>query len=413
MKKTLALLLLLVMACMALPALAEEEPVTLTFAFWGNADEVKVREQLAQMFMEKNPNIKIECTYVDGGEYPTKMQAWFSSGEVPDVMGIANDILRPYMGIGMLADLREYVEADGLEGSWNESLTSALSDEEGVLYAIPSCYKVYTIAYNKTLFDAAGLEYPKAGWTEDEMLEMARQLTKKEGRIPQYGFYWSNSSATFCRNLYGEPVYNVANKTMNAEGNEGFKHALELMYQMMVVDGSAPDDATAETYGGGFETGIYGMALVGPWSVGAFKETIGDNFEWDIVELPANTELGHWNCIIHADGWCMSATTEHPEESWEFIKFLTTDMDAQRVMAEFATPSLTALASSEEYLNDTFNKNAYIEMIDHAVGWETTGVWARVNDVINEQYQKLIAGQVDVDTAIANIQSGGTALLAE
>lgn len=75
MKKTLALLLLLVMACMALPALAEEEPVTLTFAFWGNADEVKVREQLAQMFMEKNPNIKIECTYVDGGEYPTKMQA--------------------------------------------------------------------------------------------------------------------------------------------------------------------------------------------------------------------------------------------------------------------------------------------------------------------------------------------------
>ena len=132
-----------------------------------------------------------------------------------------------------------------------------------------------------------------------------------------------------------------------------------------------------------------------------------------IVELPVNTELGHWTSIIHVDGWCMSASTEHPEESWEFIKFLTSDIDAQRVMGEFATPSLSSYASSEEYLTDSFNKNVYVDMLEYAVGWETTGVWARVNDVIKEQYQLVLAGQSDVDTAIANIQSEGTALLAE
>lgn len=412
MKRFLSLVLLLLIVAMAMPAVAEES-VTLTFAFWGNADEIKVREQLAQMFMDKNPNIKIECTYVDGSEYPTKMQAWFAAGDVPDVMGIANDILRPYMGIGMLADLNEYVERDGLSGTWDESLMSPLTGEDGVLYAIPSCYKIYSIAYNESLFDAAGLEYPQAGWTEEEMLEMARQLTKKDGRIPQYGFYWGGNTETFVRNLYGNPVYDVANQAMNAEGNAEFRHTLEMLQQMICVDGSAPDDATAETYGGGFETGIYAMALVGPWSVGAFEETIGDNFEWDIVELPVNTELGHWTSIIHVDGWCMSASTEHPEESWEFIKFLTSDIEAQRVMGEFATPSLSSYAASEEYLTDSFNKSVYVDMLDYAVGWETTGVWARVNDVIKEQYQMLLAGQIDVDTAIANIQSEGTALLAE
>ena len=61
-------------------------------------------------------------------------------------MGIANDILRPYMGIGMLADLNEYVERDGLSGTWDESLMSPLTGEDGVLYAIPSCYKIYSIA---------------------------------------------------------------------------------------------------------------------------------------------------------------------------------------------------------------------------------------------------------------------------
>lgn len=82
-------------------------------------------------------------------------------------------------------------------------------------------------------------------------------------------------------------------------------------------------------------------------------------------------------------------------------------------MGEFATPSLSSYAASEEYLTDSFNKSVYVDMLDYAVGWETTGVWARVNDVIKEQYQMLLAGQIDVDTAIANIQSEGTALLAE
>lgn len=44
-------------------------------------------------------------------------------------------------------------------------------------------------------------------------------------------------------------------------------------------------------------------------------------------------------------------------------------------------------------------------MLDYAVDWETDGVWARVNYIIKEPYQMFLAGQIDVDTAIANIHS--------
>ena len=40
-----------------------EEPITLTFAFWGNNDEIPIKEKLAQMYMDAHPNVKIECTY--------------------------------------------------------------------------------------------------------------------------------------------------------------------------------------------------------------------------------------------------------------------------------------------------------------------------------------------------------------
>lgn len=412
MKRTLALILALMLVLAGVAAFAEE-PVTLTFAFWGNTDEIEVREHLAEMYMETHPNVKIECTYTDGANYPTKLQTWFASDETPDIFGIANDILRPYMDIGVIADLKPYVEADGLNDSWNPVMQNILSNAEGYLYAVPFGYKIAAIAYNKDLFDAAGVAYPEAGWTEEELVEKALALTNHEGRIPQYGLYASGWLLNLLRNLYGNPIYDVDSKTMTAEGNDSFKHALELFNQMIAVDKSSPDAVTAESYGGGFESGMYGMAIVAPWDVGAFETTIGDNFKWDLVELPTSEAYGHWKGNLYSDGWCMSATTEYPDEAWDFIKFLTTSYEAQSIAGNFEVPSLTSYATSEEYLTADYNKNVFVDMVDNAVAWETTGVWARINDVLETQYTLLFNGDIDIDTAISAIQSEGTALLAE
>ncbi len=42
--------------------------------------------------------------------------------------------------------------------------------------------------YNKTHFDAAGIDYPDATWTWDKVVEVAPQLTKKNGsKVTQWG----------------------------------------------------------------------------------------------------------------------------------------------------------------------------------------------------------------------------------
>lgn len=396
-----------------------EEPITLTFAFWGNNDEIPIKEKLAQMYMDAHPNVKIECTFTDGGQYPTKLQTWFASGTAPDVMGIANDILAPFRDEGVFADLAPYMERDGLlEGIWNQRALDVLSDGEGHVYAAPYIYKIPAVVYNKTMLDAAGIAYPASDWTEEEMIDIAKQLTSGSGRSQIYGMNLSGWPYNLYRNLYGQPVYDTQTRTVNAQDNESFKHALGLFAKMVGELKVSPDDVVADAIGGGFETGKFAMAITAPWEMAAFSKTIGDAFEWDVVPLPRSEQYGHWQGNLFADGWTMSASTKHPEEAWDFIKFMTATEEAQAHSAPIGVPMLTSYATSEAYLNDfygnePYNKMAFVEMLDYATGWETSGVWGKLNDEIQNQYKLVINGKQDLDTAVVNIQKNCEALLAQ
>lgn len=92
-----------------------DEEVTLTFGFWGDDPEAEMKMRLAEAYMEEHPNVKIEYEYCSGADYLTKMQTWFSSGETPDVFGIANDHLIMFQDSELFEDLAPYVEKDGLE----------------------------------------------------------------------------------------------------------------------------------------------------------------------------------------------------------------------------------------------------------------------------------------------------------
>src|SRR5262245_53030282 len=58
----------------------------------------------------------------------------------------------------------------------------------GKIYGVYSGADTHLLYYNKTLFDAAGLDYPTAEWTWDTFLENAKKLTVVEGdRTTQWG----------------------------------------------------------------------------------------------------------------------------------------------------------------------------------------------------------------------------------
>jgi multiple sugar transport system substrate-binding protein len=388
--------------------------VTIEFSYWGNDDEIKIKQSIIKSFEEANPNIKIKGTFVDGGTYPTKLQAFFSSNKAPDVISIAGDIMTDFVAKDVFEDLTPFMDIDGvLTGTWNENFLNVFR-YDGKIVAAPHMYKIPAIAYNKDLFDAKGVPYPTSDWTEDEFVQTAKQLTDADAKTWGMNFSWWPGN--LIKNLYGTPVYELEAETPHFKDNESFKHALSLITGM-IKEGSAANDAAQESAGGGFESGRFAMAIAAPWDINGFQTQVKDKFKWDIVELPSHDEFGPWTAPLFSDGVAMSSKSEHKDAAWTFIKYLTADQSAQEAVQGIAVPALESFITSETYLNSlsegwtTYNKKVFVNMLDRSVPFYTTGNFAKINDELVKQYELINQGSTTVDKAADELQASAESFL--
>ena len=395
-----------------------EENVHLSMAFWAEQSEIDRLDQLLEIWKADHPNVTLDYTYCSGPDYPTKLQVWFSSGKAPDVIRMSRDIFSPFASEDLFADLTPYLEASGSADCWDESLLD-IFDFDGELLSLPYMYSNYVIAYNKDIFDEANLEYPTADWTETEFVELAKTLTSGEGPEKTYGMWFGGWVCELVRALYGEPkMYDTENMVMQATNNEKFKAAFQLLGDLH-KDGYCSNEVTKTTTTGGFVTGKYAMAIAQTGDIASYQKQIGDNFKWDIVELPiSETYDTRWNTNMRLQGFGMSKTTEHPELAYDLIEYMTTNYEVQKAVDEdgVGIPALTEYLESEEFKTnygggEAYNKEAFVNMAKVGTSWEYAGIWADINDTLTSEFNAYITGATDIDTALDNLQKKGEAVI--
>ena len=395
-----------------------EENVHLSMAFWAEQSEIDRLDQLLEIWKADHPNVTLDYTYCAGPDYPTKLQVWFSSGKAPDVIRMSRDIFSPFASEDLFADLTPYLEASGSEGCWEESLLD-IFDFDGELLSLPYMYSNYVIAYNKDIFDEANLEYPTADWTETEFVELVKTLTSGEGPEKTYGMWFGGWVCELVRALYGEPkMYDTENMVMQATNNEKFKAAFQLLGDLH-KDGYCSNEVTKTTTTGGFVTGKYAMSIAQTGDIASYQKQIGDNFKWDIVELPiSETYDTRWNTNMRLQGFGMSKTTEHPELAYDLIEYMTTNYEVQKAVDEdgVGIPALTEYLESEEFKTNygggvAYNKEAFVNMAKVGTSWEYAGIWADINDTLTSEFNAYITGATDIDTALDNLQKKGEAVI--
>lgn len=395
-----------------------EENVHLSMAFWAEQSEIDRLDQLLEIWKADHPNVTLDYTYCSGPDYPTKLQVWFSSGKAPDVIRMSRDIFSPFASEDLFADLTPYLEASGSAGCWDESLLD-IFDFDGELLSLPYMYSNYVIAYNKDIFDEANLEYPTADWTETEFVELAKTLTSGEGPEKTYGMWFGGWVCELVRALYGEPkMYDTENMVMQATNNEKFKAAFQLLGDLH-KDGYCSNEVTKTTTTGGFVTGKYAMAIAQTGDIASYQKQIGDNFKWDIVELPiSETYDTRWNTNMRLQGFGMSKTTEHPELAYDLIEYMTTNYEVQKAVDEdgVGIPALTEYLESEEFKTNygggaAYNKEAFVNMAKVGTSWEFAGIWADINDTLTSEFNAYTTGATDIDTALDNLQKKGEAVI--
>ncbi len=364
-------------------------------------DHLEDMDAMIAEFEKQNPDIQVEVEVIGYDDYFTKLQTQASSKTLPDVFEMNYENFNTYAANGVLLDLTKLAEKDELfSPDLLTGNTYEYFQKEGKLYGLTEKVSDVVLYYNKELFDAAGVEYPQADWTWDDILSASQALTK-DG---VYGFY---APVTY-NELYKVVAQNGGalfdeDGTPTIDSKENIE-ALQWMLDKMLVHHiqPTPEEMSGKTPEDMFKNGEIAMEVTGSWMVSTFADA---PFEWDIALEPGMTDQVHH---VFADGIVASANTKNEEAAWKLIRFLSIDSTAAeiRLDSSWDLPATNDESVQEKYISQ--EKPESREVIFEAMN---TGImplvvdhYAEVQNAINEELNRAVIGEQSAEEAMKAAQ---------
>lgn len=387
-----------------------KETVKLQMSVFGSENDEAVYQERLKLAKEVYPHIEVELLYVPA-DYSTKLKTMIVGGSAPDIMQLSEDV-HAYSALGQIMPLNSLVEGAGLDLAGRFGSAHETYSHDGNLYAMPDRGGAMIVYYNKDMFDAAGVGYPTKAWTWDDMLDAAQKLTVRNGDdVEVYGFAagdWWPWWMSFIYQNDGRILDENNNVVVNSpETVEALEFYNDLVYKHKVAP--SPEDYGNMGNPGPdplFAQGKVAFEITGFWNIGSLNKVEGLN--WDIAPLwgqasNATTAFG--------SGLALSSTTEHPEEAYKVIEFLTSE-EGQMPIVDMKqdAPANVAVLQSEAFLNADFAKNpinmsTFAESADMIMNLPLGPHWNELTQVCNENLSQLFTNQKDAATVAAEMQA--------
>ncbi|WP_379162133.1 ABC transporter substrate-binding protein [Paenibacillus sp. sgz5001063] len=329
------------------------------------------------------------------------------------------------IALGMAEPLDDYIAKDGFKVEEDYKVDTHL---DGKVYALPGKFNPWYVLLNKDNLDEAGLTVP-TDWTWDDFADYAQKLTKGEGAQKRYGTYfhgpqaggWMEFLKLKMENQPQNSEFLKADGTSNLD-DPNFKATLALRLRMEKEDKSAVPYSDMISQKLAYRTQFFNqsasMILIGSWmntEIGG-TEKVPLNFNVAVAPFPKNN-AGDENGLtpVTTDYVSVAAKSKNKEAAYKFVRWYTTE--GQLVQGK-NIPAWSKVTSDQvEGIIDTIlagtknpEKVDKKSLVDTLVASKASAIippatyQAEVYKAINEEYEKMILGEQDVDTTIKNSQ---------
>ncbi|GAA1970877.1 sugar ABC transporter substrate-binding protein [Nocardioides panacihumi] len=370
--------------------------VTLSYALW-DPNQAPAMKQIAAAFEKKNPGIHVDVQITPGQQFFTKLQTAVTAGNAPDVFWTDPIFFQMYAANGAL----KAQDGAGVDTSKFPDQLVSLCQSGGKLYGVPKDFDTIGVWYNKSLFDAAGVAYPKDDWTWADFQSAAAKLTDKGKGI------FGTAAELNNQQTYYNTIYQAGGSVLNADKTASTYTAPETVQGLkfwtdLVDKGYSPSiqQMTDTSPMDMFQTGKVAMVWEGSWNVKPLSESpVKDHI--DVAALPRGAKQA-----TMINGLCnvVSATTKHPAAAEKFLTFLGSEA-AQRIQGESGTviPAYNGTQKSWVDAYPKYHVQAYVDQVPSGVPMPVTANtfdWMQNEPTI---LGKAWAGQVSVDDAAAQM----------
>lgn len=312
---------------------ATGEQIELRFTWWGGDERARRTEEVIDLFMAENPDIRIVGEPRPGDAYWDVLAVQLEGGGAPDIMQFGGNYPDYIM---FLLPLQGFIGNElqiGSEAQFDQQVLET-GTLDGNLYGISLGTNVLSLAYNRTMLEEAGAPMPSDNMTWDEFIEYGRVL---RDLLPDNVFPFVDNSVNQANYISyfmlqrGEPIWTAELEShVTVEGT----YAWINLWEDMREEGLIPDiDTTASFQEVSPDTSalVHGRAAIGLiWSnqLGAYQDSMTD--ELGLMQLPTGDQDAL--AIQVSQYLSINATTEHPEAAARFINFFVTNSEAGAIL---------------------------------------------------------------------------------
>lgn len=414
--------------------------VEITFMGWGGTEEDEgVKAAIAQFESEQD---EVKVTWLHTPEnYLEKLLTDIAAGTAPDTAFIGSDIFRTFIRDSLLLDITDKLTGDSLLGAEDYFIEPQERDrctQDGKWYGIGSCWVAPHIYYNADIFEEEGIEPPsndpEQAWSWDRFVEVAIALTKdSSGRQPndsgfdpdnveRYGVDWPHWSLPIHSAIVGNNGDWIdPNTGLLALDQPAATEAIQKIADLVLVHRVNPAGTAMQALGMSnsqmLENGRMAMAIDGSWAL-AWMHKIAPRLGTGVLPgISARTGTS-MQAHLHSG----FASSKHPEESWEWLRFLSTPFyQTQFCKIGLWLPSQTDLMTEQglaTWITEGVHPEGYVDIPTKflpqygSVLYQPPG-WAEADQIITPALDKVWVGDATAEQAMAEAVPSANKVLQE
>lgn len=378
---------------------ADGGKVTITYSVWAGT-QTPAMQAITDAFEKENPDITVELQELPWPQYWSTLQTGAQGGTAPDAFWMLAQQIRPYAQGNQLLDLTDAIESEGVDlANYPQAVLDLYDQGDGKIYGLPKDFDTNAVWFNKSLFDAAGLDYPAGDWTWEDFRETAAALTNADAGV------WGVAAPLDYQGGYYNSIFQAGGQVISDDGTKAEIDSPEAIagikfWTDLQADGSSPtlqqlSDTDGETM---FEQGKVAMYVSGAyWALKMY-----DNTEFrpnvDIAPLPMGEKRATVSSGIANVGY---VNTKHPDEVARFLIFASGE-EAAKIQAESGAVLPAFKGTSQTWLDampEFPNLQIFIDASEYAVPLPVQGNAAEWQGLESQYLTPAWNGEISAEEA--------------
>jgi maltose-binding protein MalE len=284
--------------------------ITLWHGYTGAEAETLTR--VVGMIEQQNPSFDVELLAVPFDQLKNKYTTEASTGGGPDLLIGPSDWVGEFAQGNLAAAVDDLADVSEMKGNILQTATDVAS-YNGKMYGLPTSMKNVALYYNKDLVQTL----PK---DTEELLTMSGQLATgnvRYGAAINAGLY----HAIGYNYAYGGKLF-VDEKTVDLT-QPGTIEWLNWLKKAAGTQGVFVKSGADDDINNLFKTGQAAMVINGPWSLGDYRKTLGDD-KVGVAVAPGTPSGGKFAPFVGAELYFISPNSSDAEKqaAVQFVKYI-------------------------------------------------------------------------------------------